>query len=379
MPFSETLCRSVAAGDVPFAVAAIGNAAGPLWSGAAGDASPGRAAETTTVFRIFSMTKAIGAVAAMILIERGKLTMETEVESILPEWRDMRVLDGWDGDMPRLRPPATRATVRHLATHTSGLEYDAWNADVARHLAATGHPPMITGLKVARFYPLTFDPGTRWGYGIGMDWLGLVVEAVDGRPIDRFCEEEIFAPLGMADTRFEPEGMADRLCAVHVRGPDGGFFQIDLAPPPKPEFYGMGQALYSTAPDYLTFLRMLLAGGDLGGARILGASAVAALLADQMQGLTFRPMITAMPQVVSDVDPFPGKRTTHSFAALRNEEPVPGRRAAGSAMWAGLCNTEFWLDPASDLCGVYMTQSLPFMEPGYRRAFEAFERAAYAA
>lgn len=374
---NSVLSHAVAAGDVPFAVGMTANRDGVTFSGAAGDAAAGRAAAEDTAFRIFSMTKGIGALAAMILIDRGKLSMDTPVADILPAWNDMQVLDGFDGDTPILRAPKAPATLRHLATHTSGLEYEFWSADIAKYLEATGHPTILSGLKASLMYPLTTDPGTRWGYGPGIDWLGQMVEAVDGRRIDGFCRDEIFAPLGMGDTGFEPDGMEGRMSEVSIRGEDGNFGPLELAPPPQPEVYGMGHALYSTAPDYLRFLRMVLNGGELDGNRVLSTGAMQAMLADQMGGLTFRPMISVSP-LTADVDLFPGTRVTHSFAFVRNEEAVPGKRSAGSMGWAGVCNTHYWIDPARDVAAVIMTQSLPFVEPPLLKTYDAFERAVYA-
>ena len=372
----KVLADAVAVADVPFVVAMIANANGVTYSGSAGDAAPGRAAAEDTAFRIFSMTKAIGSLAAMILIDRGKMSMDTPVAEILPAWNDLQVLDGWDGDHPILRAQRTTATIRHLATHRSGLEYEFWNADTAKYLEATGSPTILTGTKAALNYPLMFDPGERWGYGPSIDWLGQAVEAVDGRRMDAFCQEEIFEPLGMGSTAFEPDGLADRLAGVQARGEDGTFGPFDLAPPPQPEVYGMGHCLYSTAPDYLTFLRMILNGGALAGNRILSEAALAQMLADQMEGKTFQRMVTIVPPVTADVVLPEG--TTHSFAFVRSEADVPGRRRAGTQSWAGVCNTHYWVDPASDVAAVIMTQSLPFVEDRYLRTYEAFETAVYA-
>lgn len=212
-------------------------------------------------------------------------------------------------------------------------------------------------------YPLTTDPGTRWGYGPGIDWLGQMVEAIDGRRIDAFCREEIFEPLGMASTAFEPDALGDRMSDVSIRGEDGKLGPYELAPPAQPEFYGMGHALYSTAPDYLRFLRIVLNGGELDGNRVLSTGALEQMLADQMRGLTFQPMISVSPALTADVDLFPGMKATHGFAFLRNEEAVAGKRSTGSMGWAGVCNTHFWIDPAKDVAAVIMTQSLPFAEP----------------
>ncbi len=380
MGLQHTLDEALANGRVPYVVGMTGRAGGVTFEGAAGDAAQGRTAATDTVFRIFSMTKAIGSTAAMILIDRGQLSMETPVEEVLPEWADLRVLEGWDGDTPRLRAPREKATARHLATHTSGLEYEFWNADCAGYLGRTGHPSILAGTRAAMRYPLMTDPGTRWGYGPSIDWLGLMVERISGQRIDAFLKENLFEPLGMADTDVEVQAhMAPRLAEVKARGEDGTFGDFALAPPSNPEVYGMGHALYSTPSDYMRFLRMILNRGALDGARVLSEAAVAAMCADQMQGLAFERMVTAAPPVTADFDPFPSTRVTHGFAFMRNEADIAGRRRAGSLSWAGVLNTHYWIDPASDLCGLIMTQTLPFVEPPWMEAYADFERAAYAA
>jgi methyl acetate hydrolase len=320
MTLQQTLDQSVAANEVPFVVGLTANAAGVTFSGAAGEAAPGRAAASDTVFRIFSMTKAVGSTAAMILIDRGELDFDTPVESVLPEWAGLQVLDGWDGDTPRLRAPRTRATLRHLATHTSGLEYEFWRPEVADYLARTGHPSILAGTRAAMNYPLMTDPGTRWGYGPSIDWLGLVVEKVSGQRIDAFLKQNLFGPLGMVDTDVEVRPhMAPRLAGVKARGENGQFGDFDLAPPSNPEVYGMGHALYSTPQDYLRFLRLFLGRGALDGARVLSEAGVARMLANHMGPLQFQKMVTAAPPITADFDPFPGTVKTHSFGFMRNE------------------------------------------------------------
>ena len=373
------LDTAVAEDDVPFAVGMTGNAAGTTWSGAAGQAAPGRAAGEDTVFRIFSMTKAVGSLAAMILIDRGRLQFDSAVSDILPAFADIKVLDHFEGDTPILRAPETTATVRHLATHTSGFVYEFWNHDLPRYMELTGHPTILSGLKSSLMYPLAFDPGSKWDYGIGIDWLGQVVEAVDGRTIDVFCREEIFEPLGMSSTAFEPEGpLADRLAAVKIRNEAGAFEDFALAPPPHPEFYGMGHALYSTAPDYLRFLRMFLNGGELDGARILSEDGAASMLENHIGVLRIGKMVSTAPAITADVDFYPDIDKTHSFGFMRVEADIPGRRHKGSQTWAGVCNTHYWFDPASDVAGLIMTQSLPFIEPRFLKTYDAFEAAVYA-
>ncbi len=374
----DILSRGISSGAAPGLVAMTGSAAGVKWSGATGERASGQPMTDDAVFRIFSMTKAVGSTAAMILADRGRLDLDAPVESILPEFAKIQVLEGFDGDAPRLRAPKSRATVRHLATHTSGLVYEFWNADVARWMAKTGHPTILSGLKTSLFYPMVFDPGTRWDYGIGIDWLCQAVEAVDGRRIDQFCQEELFDPLRMTSTAFECEGaLAARLASVSARGEDGRFAPFELAPPAHPEFYGMGHALYSTAGDYMRFLRMFLNQGTLDGRRVLSEKAVQTIVTNQIGELRVGKLTTVAPPVSADVDLFPGIPKTYSVGFLRVEQGVPGMRSAGALGWAGVLNTHYWFDPARDVAGLIMTQTLPFAEPPFMAVYGEFERAVY--
>jgi methyl acetate hydrolase len=377
---NDVLNAGVASGAAPGFVAMTGNAAGVKWSGTAGERAPGQPMTEDTVFRIYSMTKAIGSTAAMILMDRGKLDPNAPVDSILPDFAKIQVLAGFDGDTPRMRAPKSRATIRQLATHTSGLVYEFWNPDIAQWMQKTSHPSILSGLKSSLFYPMVFDPGTRWDYGIGIDWLCQAVEKIDGRRIDKYCQEEIFAPLGMTSTAFECEGaLAKRLASVSARGEDGKFGPFELAPPPHPEFYGMGHALYSTAGDYMRFMRMFLNKGALDGKRVLSEKGVATMLANHIGELRVGKMTTVVPPITADVDLFPGTPKTHSLGFLRVERDVPGMRSAGSQGWAGVLNTHFWFDPAKDIAGTIMTQTLPFVEPRFLDVYAKFERAVYAA
>jgi methyl acetate hydrolase len=374
----KVLDDSVAAARVPFAVGMTGRASGVTFAGASGDAAPGMKAAPDTVLKVFSMTKGIGSTAAMILIEHGKMSFDTPVQDVLPEFAELRVLEGWDGDNPKMRAPNVKATARHLATHTSGLEYEFYRGEVAEYLAKTKHPSILAGTKAAMFYPMMTDPGTRWGYGPSVDWLGLMVQKISGQRIDAFLKQNLFEPLGMNDTDVEVRPhMQARLAGVKARDADGKFADFALAPPSNPELYGMGHALYSTTQDYMRFLRMFLNKGTLDGNRVLKASGVALMLENHMGPLKFEKMVTAAPAITADVNPFAGTTKTHSFGFLRNEADIPGRRRAGSQSWAGVLNTHFWFDPTADLAGLIMTQTLPFGEPPFMAAYEAFEKAAY--
>lgn len=335
----KVLNDSVATGKVPFVVGMTAKASGVTFTGAAGDAAPGMKAAPDTVLRIFSMTKGVGSTAAMILIEQGKMDFDTPVQDVLPEFAEIRVLEGWDGDKPEMRAPKVKATVRHLATHTSGLEYEFWRGEVAEYLAKTKRPSIVAGTKAAMFYPMMTDPGTRWGYGPSIDWLGLMVEKISGQRIDTFLKQNLFDPLGMKDTDVEVRPhMQGRLAGVKARGDDGKFGDTDLAPPSNPEVYGMGHALYSTPQDYMRFLRMFLNNGALDGNRVLKESSVARMLEKHMGPLKFEKMVTMAPTITADFDPFAGTTKTHSFGLCGTR--LTSRAVAGLVHKAGpACST----------------------------------------
>ncbi len=171
--------------------------------------------------------------------------------------------------------------------------------------------------------------------------------------------------------------MAPRLSSVRVRGEDGLFAEFELAPPSRPAFYGMGHALYSTARDYMRFLRMYLDKGQLDGHRILSEAGLVRLLANQIGDTSTAMLKTAAPSISVDAEFFPGRKKSQSMGFQRIDEDVPGMRSSGSQFWAGVCNTHFWFDPKKDVIGILMTQTLPFAEPRFMGVYEAFERGVY--
>lgn len=377
----RVLQRAVASGAAAGIVGALGSREGIGYLGAHGTkAINAPAAMTTdTIFRIFSMTKAITGIAAAKLVERGMLDLDAPVSSILPEFGALQVLEGFNGDTPILRAPKTQATVRQLATHTSGLVYELWNENIAKYLAVTGQPGFLSGTKLGISYPLAFDPGTRWDYGVGIDWLGLVIEQISGKRLDRFFTDEIFTPLAMADTGFEcPPEKRHRLTSVHARQSDGSLVPIALDPLHNPEVFGGGYGLYSTASDYMRFLRMLLNGGTLDGVQILKPATVNYVLENHIDDLEVVNLVSCNAAVTFDAEFFPGMSKKHSLATMINMEPARGMRGANSHCWAGALNTYFWFDPVANMAGIVLMQSLPFCDPLCTDVLVDFEKAAYA-
>jgi len=376
----EKLQAAVAAGAVPGVVAMAAGPDGVIYEGAAGKRSAATDDPVTpdTMTRIASMTKMVTTTAALQLIERGSLSLDAPVKEYRPEFADLPVLTGFDGDTPQLRAPSAQATVRHLITHTSGLGYWFWNADVDRYEQITGTPNVMPGTIDMFKAPLVFDPGTRFEYGTNIDWLGQVIETVSGQPLDTYFVEHVTGPLGMTNTtaRMTPEQRANST-PVHVRGEDGAWVATDVDWAQEPDYWGGGHFLYSTPRDYLKFQRMLLGCGTLGDVQILERATVAAAFTNQIGELDFPPAIaTAHPELSADANLGPGLKW--GFGLLLNPVQQPGMRAAGSGSWAGLFNTHFWVDPASGVTGAIYSQTLPFADPAAFQLYADFEQALYA-
>ena len=383
-PIDAVLREASESGRVPGVVAMAATDRGVLYEGAFGRRALDRPEPMTldSVFRIASMTKAITSVAAMQLVEQGKLALEAPVPDIDPTLGAPRVLEGFDAaGAPRLRPAKRPITLRHLLTHTAGFGYDMWDPAVGRYLAAASVPARGAGHVASIRVPLVFDPGERWEYGINTDWVGRLVEAVSGRPLDQYFRERIFAPLGMTDSGFVTTAeQRARQARLHHRQADGSLLPQPLEPPATAaEFWSGGGPLYSTGPDYLRFLQMLLHGGAWSGASLLRPETVALMHRNHTGDLPAGVMRTARPQMSNDVDFFPGARVRWGLGYMLNLDPGPDGRSAGTVGWGGIFNTYYWLDPVRRVTGLIMTQILPFADPRVLALYGRFERAVYEA
>jgi len=374
------LSRAADAGDVPGVVAAAATSDGPIFEGGFGkrDLATGAPMTADTVVWIASMTKAVTGACAMQLVERGQLSLDEPIKSLLPQLANPKVLEGFDPDgNPMLRPARRDITLRHLLTHTSGYVYDIWNADMVRYQEKFGIPGILSCMNAALTTPLVADPGTQWEYGIGIDWAGKAVEAASNQKIGVYMRENLFVPLGMKDTAFKIGAeQRKRLAKIHARTPDG-LVSTDTEIPQEPEFEMGGGGLYSTAGDYLKFARAILGGGAVDGARVLKSETVEIMSKNAIGDLKCRPMKTAMPPVSNDVDFIGGMSWGLTF--LINPEPMPTGRSARSLAWAGVANSYYWIDPVRKVTGVYATQLLPFFDNKAVATFEAFEKAVYRA
>jgi CubicO group peptidase (beta-lactamase class C family) len=380
-PIDQVLQAAVDRGEVPSVAAIAADRNGVIYRGAAGPRAAGSDDPLTvdTHFRIMSMTKMVCTVAALQLVEKGSLDVDAPIDTYRPEFADVQVLDGWDGDTPRLRAPASRATVKQLLTHTTGLGYWFWSDDLVKWQAATGTPNVLAGVNEVLTAPMLADPGSTFVYGINSDWLGKVVEAVGGVTLDVAVKDGITGPLGMHETEFRiGEGWKDGgLTPVHAKV-EGSWVDSGIELNQSPQYWAGGHGLYSTPSDYIKFEQALLGNGELDGVRILRSETVDAAFTNQIGGLDFPAEIpTADPGATHELNLGPGFKW--GYGLLLNTEDVPGRRRAGSGAWAGLCNTHFWVDRTAGVCASIYSNFLPFVPPDALALYADFEQALYSA
>lgn len=373
--------QAVESGEVPNVVAIAADREGIIYEGAAG---PRVAGESGTVgpdtrFRIMSMTKMVATVAALQLMEQSKLDIDAPVEEYCPEFAQVQVLERLEGDRPVLRAPASRATVKQLITHTSGLGYWFWSSEVAAWEKATGTPNVLSGSNVVFTAPMIADPGTRFVYGINIDWLGKVVEAVGGKGLDQAIADGIAGPLGMDHTAFTiADDQLPEATPIHLRGEEGRWAACEIELNQSPDWWAGGHGLYSTPHDYLKFQRMLLGNGTSpDGVKILESDTVDAAFTNQIGELDFPAEIpSADPASTFGLSVGPGYKW--GYGLLLNTHDEPGRRRAGTGAWAGLCNTHYWVDRSTGITGAIYSNFLPFIPQGAMQMYADFETALYA-
>ena len=371
----HALQARVGAGQIPGVVAMAANERSVLYEGAFGRRSMAseERMSTDTIFRIASMVKLLTSVAALQLVEQGRLRLDEPAADIDPSLASAEVLAGFGAnDVPQLRLAQKPITLRQLLSHTSGFSYLLWDPNVLRYLKVARHDPHLPRK------PLMFEPGTRWAYGSSLDNVGKMVEIASGQDLDRYFRDHITGPLGMNDTAFSlDEQQRAREASLHVRDTHGKL----LPQPPErhtsPATFSGGGGIYSTAPDYLTLLQALLNGGSLRTTRVLRPETVALMSANQIGNLQAGILKTTNPALSNDVNFFPGQRLRWGLAHMITLDPVTNGRRAGSLTWAGLFNTHYWIDPSMRIAAVIMMQILPFADDRALAAYRQFERGVY--
>ena len=332
------------------------------------DLETGDPLEPDDVFRIYSMTKPVTTVAALILVEEGKLALADPVSKFIPEFGRVTVLTAAGSRVAPTRP----ITIEHLMSHTSGLTYGFFGETPVDSLyRQSGLFAQAVGLddfarRVAEL-PLLANPGDRWNYSVSTDILGRVVEVVSGQPFDAFVQQRILDPLGMEDTGFMvPPEARGRFTANYSRV-DGALQMADSPVDGQytraPAWLSGGGGLVSTASDYIRFAQMLLQDGQLGDVRILAPETVRMIRANRLPD-AFVPI-----NVASYLSPAYGFGL--GFAVLVDESASPEADNTGVYRWAGAANTYFWIDPKAELVAMVWTQISPFVVYPIDREFQA--------
>ena len=317
------------------------------------------------IFRIYSMTKAVTGVAAMMLFEEGAFALADPISHFIPEFREMRVAvespDPATGKMALTGtvPAARPITVLDIMRHTAGFNYtgphDEKGGPVYPQHGIQGAQGALTSAEFVKRLagiPLVREPGTAWDYGFGTDVLGRIVEIISGQTLAEFFAQRIFRPLRMADTAFHVhEAKWERLAPIYAPTPAGtiqrmtGAIQDGFRQPPA--MYNGGAGLTSTVFDYLRFVRMLLNGGELDGERLLSPLTVDLMRSDLLGDIPVASPLLA-----------PGHGFGLTFAVSRG----PGRTGtlppAGQYRWGGMAGTAFWIDPNQDMVGIFMIQTM---------------------
>jgi len=372
-------------GDLNMALCAVGDQNGIVRIHATGfrDSKRSIPAETDAIVAIASMTKLITTIATLQLVEGGRLQLDIPIDAYLPELKKMSVLTGFNDAGEAQYVAANRApTARELMTHTSGYVYSIWNET----LLTAEDKGIVEGVlgSEGRFLnaPLAFQPGERWEYGIGIDWLGALVERISGQRLLNYFEDHIFYPLGMTDTGYEFDAKKlDRAVSMMMRV-DGGLIEAPVmqatpADRGSSAFYSGGGELYSTLEDYSKILAALLNGGVCNGAQLLSKETVASMFENHIGHLDVPTGRTQMPDLSNDFDMGFGAPAKWGLGFLRHETTTPNGRSAGSVSWAGLFNSYYWIDPSSGIFGLFATQILPFYDTPSINTLCAFERAIY--
>jgi CubicO group peptidase (beta-lactamase class C family) len=335
------------------------------------------------IFRIYSMTKPLVSVAAMMLVEDGKIVLTDSVSKYLPEFKTAQVsilrIDPYGKATYVLAPAEREATVQDLLRHSAGLAYGEITANVQVKDAYTKAGVFRTDIEynardltpeeeVANLAkaPLVHQPGTAWEYSLAVDVLGRVVEKAAGQRLEEFLEERLFKPLKMADSGFYvPQNKMPRLAEALKIDPASGAPNrlIDVSSPPKNASGGAGAV--STADDYLRFAQMLVNGGELDGARVLSPTTVKLMASDHL-GPYIRPVVEPGELLLGV------KGYTFGLGfAVRKEQGLAGVAGSpGEFMWAGYAGTYFWVDPKEKLVAVLMTQAPGPSRPYYRKLFK---------
>ncbi|MGD8808147.1 MAG: serine hydrolase domain-containing protein [Gammaproteobacteria bacterium] len=372
----EYLERQVRDTHIPGIVALVADGDEILYENAFGvrDAANQEAMTTDTIFRIASMTKPVAATVIMMLVDEGKLRLDDPIARYVPAFAERAVLERFDRATGKYttRPAASAVTIRQLMSHSSGLAYP-FASDAISAIAASADAPGSDAL------PLVYDPGTSWSYAGGIAVVAGVAERIEGVGLDTLMRERLFEPLGMHDTGFIVKADAvDRVATVHRLGPDGVLVETPNPVDIRASVSGDG-GLNSTASDYARFVQFFLNDGVApDGRRLLSHEAISEMTRNQLGVRTVTLQDEPTPLLARAFPLGAGRDGFGLGFQVTGEHASASVRAPGSLSWAGIFNTEFWIDPARGVGGVLLMQYLPFYDAAAIETLQGFEALVYA-
>lgn len=361
---------------IPGYVAMVVDHNGPRYTGAFGrqNVAANIPMRPDTIFRIASMTKPVTSLAVMMLVEQHKLGLDDPIEKHLPEYAGPRVIETFFPlDRSYTTRPAVRSiTVRHLLTHTSGLGYGFASLTLAQ-LQGEG----ADATPLPNPLPLLHDPGTMWSYGESTRVLGRLVEKLSGQPLDEFMRKNIFEPLGMHETWYDvPAEKLDRVATVH-RWSEGKLVEVPNGSQVRSPVQGDG-GLNTTAADYAKFIALFLNHGRTrDGHQLVQQSTLVLMGRNHIGGVRVRLQDAAVPALSAAFPLGAGRDTFGLGFQVAGSPAVKDMRTPGSLSWAGIYNTQFWIDPEKGIGGILLMQYLPFYDKAAIQTLVGFEQRVY--
>ena len=366
--------------DIPGVSAAVVAKEESLYQGHFGfaDLNQNKPIDDSSLFRIASMTKAVTSVCIFQLIEKGVISLDSPLKNFFPEVSEKKIIDGFDDEgNPIMSDPSNDITVGNLLTHTSGLAYEMWNENISTLVQKGELASMFSVTDDFLKAPLVFNPGTSWEYGIGIDWLGVLIEKLADCSLQEYMTLNVFEPLGMNSTSYDLDKTEhERMVNVYTRTGDG-YEAMPFSVPEKSAIYSGGGGLISNLKDYSQFLKVFLNSGQVNETKILSESSVNIMMKSLNEEIAMTKLPSQNSVLTKDMEFFPQVHKSLSPGFMINQTDADAGRLKHAAGWAGIFNSYFWIDKKNEIAGLILMQMLPFIDDGCVKTLQNFEKAVY--
>ena len=374
----SVLREQVTSQKIPMSAALIGTKDSIIYANYFGfsDSLDKKKIQESTLFGIRSMTKPIASVAILQLVEKGLMKLDDPIGKYLGKYKDLEVIDSFDptDSTYTTKAPRSQPTIRQLMAHNSGITYALCDTLAnAIHVKQGGQGGLADWTL-----PLMFEPGSKWGYGMGHRICGWALEEVTGQSLEAYCQENIFKPLGMSNTKWILNDEEREIRSLAYQQYDGQTWEPTKWPAAYGERIRGDGGIYSTLEDYAKFAEMLLNNGNYKGNQIVSANSIKELSTVQTNGIPVHKMVSSTKPISLDFPEAVGEDAFGLGVLIKNRKIVePHTRSNGSYGWEGLMNTDFWIDNENGVYMIFYTQVIPFYHPHAQEAKWEFEKLAY--